>query len=103
MNPGRWLKFAPVVLLPFLAAYAITSGPFLRDLEQRSQAALEGAGASWAKLTMDGRDARLAGDAPSSEAIAAGLAAVAAVPGIRTVRSSARVVPQPAATQDTTQ
>jgi hypothetical protein len=36
MRPGTWLKYAPVELLPLLAAYALNSGRTIRDIEART-------------------------------------------------------------------
>jgi hypothetical protein len=36
MRPGAWPKYAPVALLPLLAAYAVNSGPTIRHLEARA-------------------------------------------------------------------
>ena len=103
MRPLRWLKFAPVALLPLLAAYAINSGNVLRDLESRATAVLAESGASWARLKFDGRDATLQGDSPSQEAIEAAVAVLAAVTGVRRVESAARIVPlAPGASEDST-
>ena len=100
MRPLTWLKFAPVALLPLLAAYAINSGKLLRDLEGRASQVMAQSGAGWAKLSFDGRDATIQGDSPSQEAIDAAVAALAAVPGVRRVESAARVVPQPAGSSE---
>ena len=64
MRPLTWLKFAPVALLPLLAAYAINSGKLLRDLEGRASQVVAQSGAGWAKLSFDGRDATIQGDSP---------------------------------------
>jgi hypothetical protein len=97
MRPVTWLKYAPVALLPLLAAYAINSGRTIRDLEARAAAALAEADAGWASVRLDGRDAWVAGDAPTQEAIDAAVKTVGDVYGIRRVETGARVVPQPAA------
>lgn len=96
MRPLTWLKFAPVALLPLLAAYVISSGKVLNDLEQRASQVLAESGAGWAKLSMDGRDATVKGDSPSQEAVDAAVAAVSGVTGVRKAINGARVVPQPA-------
>ena len=100
MRPLTWLKFAPVALLPLLAAYAINSGKLLRDLEGRASQVMAQSGAGWAKLSFDGRDATIQGDSPSQEAIDAAVGALAAVPGVRRVESAARVVAQPAGSSE---
>jgi len=91
-RPAKWLLYCPVALLPFIAAAALNSNRVTEDLAGRATRSLDQAGATWAKLTLDGRDATIAGDAPDEAAIEAAVRAVAATPGVRRAVSLARVV-----------
>jgi OOP family OmpA-OmpF porin len=64
-----------------------------RDLTLRTRAELAGAGQRWASVRYSGRDATLAGAAPSAEAKAEVSALVRALPGARTVRDESTVEP----------
>lgn len=92
MPARHWMVYAPVALLPLLAAWALGSAAIEADLVKRGRSSLDAAGAGWAKLAIEGRDARLAGDSPSQEAIDAAVAALLATRGIRLVENVARVV-----------
>ncbi|HEX5078497.1 MAG TPA: BON domain-containing protein [Geminicoccaceae bacterium] len=62
-----------------------------RDLTLRSRAELAGAGQRWASVRYSGRDAVLAGIAPSTEARAQATALVRALPGVRLVHDQTTV------------
>ncbi|MCB1377885.1 MAG: hypothetical protein KDK89_05890, partial [Alphaproteobacteria bacterium] len=94
-RPRKWLLYAPVAILPFLAALVLNGSAVLEDVAVRAQNSLFAAKADWAKLTFDGRDARLTGEAPNDEAADAAVAAVAATYGVRRVEGIIRVVPPP--------
>jgi outer membrane protein OmpA-like peptidoglycan-associated protein len=88
--------------LPFVAASWLTSGPAINDVQNRAAGALAAAGAPWAAVNMDGRDAILTGNAPGQDAIDAAVKAVAGTWGVRTVANqllvqAAEVPVQPAA------
>jgi hypothetical protein len=67
-----------------------------RDLSRQSRADLAGAGLRWASVTFSGRDATLAGVAPSDDARARAGALLEELPGVGSVRDVATV--EPAAT-----
>ncbi len=92
-NPRRWLLWAPVALLPFLAALWLGSPAIDRQLADAAQSSLSRVSADWVKLNFDGRDARIEGDAPGRIAIDEAVKAVAGTVGVRRVdASSAKVV-----------
>lgn len=91
-RPKKWLLYCPVALLPFIAAAALNGNRVIADVAGRAAGSLDQAGAAWAKLTFDGRDATIAGDAPDEAAIETAVRAVAATPGVRRATSLARVV-----------
>src|SRR5690606_27153324 len=62
-----------------------------RDLTLRSRAELAAAGQRWASVRYSGRDATLAGTAPSMQAQAEVSARLQALPGVRTVRDRSSV------------
>jgi hypothetical protein len=74
-----------------LAAIYFGLGWVERDLTLRSRAELAGAGQRWASVQYSGRDATLAGTAPSQEARAEVVALVRALPGVRAVRDETTV------------
>ncbi len=97
-HPGKWLLWGPFLAgLPFLAGYFITTDPLLADVEQAAREKLASANAPWAKLSMDGRDAAISGDAESDQAIQAAVDAVTGARGVRLVESRARIVVAPPA------
>jgi outer membrane protein OmpA-like peptidoglycan-associated protein len=85
MRFGSWLKWAPLTAAPLLAAAWLNTDSLEKKLADRAAEALKGAGAEWAALTLDGRDAVLSGEGPSAEAIDAAAKAVAGTRGIRVV------------------
>jgi OOP family OmpA-OmpF porin len=62
-----------------------------RDLTLRTRAELAGVGQRWASVRYSGRDATLAGMAPTTEARAEVSALVRALSGVRTVRDETTV------------
>jgi len=64
-----------------------------RDLTQRSRAELAGAGLRWASVAYSGRDATLAGVAPSDDARARAGVLLQTLPGVRSVRDVVTVEP----------
>lgn len=93
LRPKKWFLYSPVAILPLIAAWALNTPTVVGSLTQQAGDALKGAGADWAKLTMDGRDATVAGDSPSQEQLDAAVKAVAGTYGVRLVQAAARVVP----------
>ena len=91
-RPSKWVLYAPVAILPLLAAWVLNGNSVQEDLAVRSAAALKAAGAGWAKLSVSGRDATLSGEAPSADAIAEATKAVAGTYGVRRVEEIARIV-----------
>ena len=73
------------LILPFLGA-AYLSTPLLEQrLTADAAVALRAGGIKWANIDLDGRDARLSGEAPDAAAIGRAEELVAAVHGIRLV------------------
>src|SRR5262245_47285780 len=102
-RPRRWLWGLIPLTLPLLGA-AFLNAPLLEQrLTGDAAAALKSAGVKWANIELDGRDARLSGEAPSAEAIRRAVRVVDGVTGVRLVDSrkvtmAARVIlPPPAA------
>ena len=54
-RPRKWLLYAPVAILPFLAALVLNGSAVLEDVAVRAQNSLFAAKADWAKLTFDAR------------------------------------------------
>jgi outer membrane protein OmpA-like peptidoglycan-associated protein len=95
-NPRKWLLWAPLAALPLLAAYWLNSDRLERRLTQASGANLATIKADWAKLSFDGRDALLEGNAPGRKAIDDAVKAVAGTAGVRRVDATpAKVVLAP--------
>lgn len=95
-NPRKWLYWVPLAGLPFLAALWLNSTPIERKLTDAAGASLAGIKADWAKLSLDGRDARLEGQAPGLRAIEDAVKVVAGTEGVRRVDASpAKVVLAP--------
>ena len=95
IRPSKWILYAPVAILPLLAALFVNGGAVHDDLSRRAGAALKAAGADWASVSVEGRDARVSGDAPSDAAVETGVRAVAGTHGIRRTETATRVVPPP--------
>ena len=89
-QPSKWIQLTSVgALLPFLAAAAIQSNTVIKDLTDRATVAAAGP-----TVTFDGRDAKLAGEVPSLEALDAAKNNVAATYGVRLVDvSNVKIVP----------
>jgi|GEM_PF-3555087 len=94
-RPSKWIQYSPVAVLPFVAALMINSAGVHDDLMKRGTAALASAGADWAKLEVEGRDATVSGDAWSQKALDDAVKAVAGTYGIRRVVSASHIVPPP--------
>ncbi|CAN5508806.1 hypothetical protein BH10PSE7_BH10PSE7_00610 [soil metagenome] len=90
-RPVRWLVWAPLAGLPFLAAWQLNSVTLERRLSDAALSALSGA-APWAKTGVDGRDASLSGEAPDQEGRARAVALVGGLWGVRRLDSSAITV-----------
>ena len=93
LRPTKWLLYAPIAALPLLAAYVLNGQTVQDDIARRAAENLKATGADWAKLTVNGRDAKVAGDSPTQARIDVAIAAVAATYGVRRVEAGARVVP----------
>ena len=79
--------------LPLLAALWLNSKGIEAKLAETATQSLAGAKGDWAKLSLDGRDARLEGNAPGRIAIDEAVKAVAGTPGVRRVDAAqAKVV-----------
>ncbi len=97
-RPSKWIIYAPVAVLPFLAALFLQGRALQDDISGRVAENIAKAGADWAKTSIDGRDVKLAGDSPSAEQLDATIAAITGTKGVRRVDSIARIVePPPAA------
>ena len=83
MKPQRWLAHLPLAVLPFLAAAAIDAPRLQAGLAQRAEAALAAAGQDWARVTADGRDIEIRGEAPDAGALQRAQAAVTGIFGVR--------------------
>ncbi len=94
-RPHKWLLYAPLAVLPFLAAWILNTKSMQHEIAARVAANLATADAGWAKTTIGGRDAILLGDAPSAEALERAIRIVAGTYGVRRVDSKARVVETP--------
>ncbi|HEX2429522.1 MAG TPA: OmpA family protein [Aestuariivirgaceae bacterium] len=88
--------------LLFLGAAFLNTPLLEQRLTGEAATALKSAGVKWANIEIDGRDARLSGEAPSAAAIGQAVGAVGGVHGIRLVDSrkvtlAARVIVSPPA------
>lgn len=88
-----WFGLIPLAIL-FLVAGLWRQAGIEADLIARGNAGLSAAGHAWAKLSSDGRDATVTGEAPSPEARGAARAAADAMPGIRRVADAMSVLPE---------
>ncbi len=91
-NPRKWLPWALLAGLPFLAAWWLNSEGIERQLAEKAGASLAAAKSDWAKVSFDGRDALLEGNAPGRIAIDEAVKAVAGTEGVRRVDASAAKV-----------
>ena len=97
-RPSKWVLYAPVAVLPFLAAVFVEGRGLQDDVAGRALGNAQKAGANWATIRVEGRDVVLAGDSPSAEQRDAALAAAIGTYGVRLVDNQSRVVePPPAA------
>ena len=95
-NPRKWLPWALLAGLPFLAAWWLNSEGIERRLTDTAAASLSAVKADWAKVSFDGRDALLEGNAPGRIAIDEAVKAVAGTAGVRRVDATpAKVVLAP--------
>jgi outer membrane protein OmpA-like peptidoglycan-associated protein/methionine-rich copper-binding protein CopC len=94
-RPSKWVPWAFLgVGLPLLAAYTLSSGKVVDDVNSRALGALSGNDMTkWATIANDGRDATISGTAPSQEALDAAVKSVAGTYGVRTVVANATVAP----------
>ena len=86
--------------LPLLAALWLNSKAIEGKLAQAASDSLSTAKADWAKVTVNGRDARIEGDAPGRIAIDEAARAVAGTPGVRRVDAAQAKVVLAAPTAD---
>jgi outer membrane protein OmpA-like peptidoglycan-associated protein len=93
-QPGKWVQYAGLVVLPFAGASLLTTDSLHNEI---SQNALKAAGGDWAKVALDGRDATILGTAPDDAAKAAAITGVTATYGIRVVNGDGIMVAPPAA------
>lgn len=85
-NPSRWLwGLIPIAMLGW-ATYHLKQPRIEADLAVRATEALRKAGQSWAKVSLDGRDATITGLAETDGAPKAAFDIVRGVWGIRTVQ-----------------
>lgn len=98
---SRWFVYAPVAIMPLVAAAMIGGKIMQADLQNRAAAALASQGAGWASLTFDGRDARIGGQAPDEAAKNAAVAALGGVWGVRTVTANIGTSPALPGVSDT--
>src|SRR5262245_28766817 len=96
-NPRRWLLWAfPMAGLPFLLALWLNGKGIEAKLTAAAGDNLTAAKADWAKVTFNGRDGLLTGDAPGRAAIDEAMKAVAGTEGVRRVDAAqAKVVLAP--------
>src|SRR5689334_9821272 len=96
-NPRKWLLWAiPMAGLPLLGAVWQNGKGLEVRLSEAASGSLSTAKADWAKISFDGRDARLEGDAPSRMALEEAVKAVSDVQGVRRVDTAqAKVVLAP--------
>ncbi len=88
-RPTKWIL--PAILgagLPFLGAWFWNGASLDTKLAEGVSTNLASVGADWAKVSFDGRDAVLAGEGPSDEALAAASQSVSGTYGVRRVDSS---------------
>ena len=90
----RWLRGGLLATIAIgLAAFLLESGPVERDLTARITDRLAADGATWAAVTVRGRDVVLSGTAPSTDAVRAALDAVAVVSGVGGVADATDLLP----------
>src|SRR6185295_8385676 len=90
----RWLRGGLLATIVIgLAAFFLESGAVERDLTARVAEQLAADGATWAAVTVTGRDVVVSGTAPSTDAVNSALAAVAAVSGVGDVADATELLP----------
>jgi len=90
-QPGKWWwGLLPLVLL-FMLMNAMKSGPIEGDLARLSADEFTRSGLPWAKATLSGRDAVLAGEAPDPESKKLAIDAASRAWGVRLVRDDTTV------------
>lgn len=93
-QPGKWVSgLVPLAVLVGIAGFW-HQGSVEQDLSGRARAALASSGMAWASADLSGRDASLAGEAPSPEAREAGRTAVASLFGMRQVVDKTTLLPE---------
>jgi OmpA-OmpF porin, OOP family len=91
-QPKRWLwGLLPLAIL-WLLAGSFNNTPIQTDLTKRGGEAATIAGHSWAKLTLDGRDATISGVAPTPDAARLAAEAADTTRGVRLVNNTAAVL-----------
>lgn len=93
-QPGKWIQYAGLVVLPFAGASFITTGDLQKDI---SSSAVKAAGGDWAKVQLDGRDITVSGTAPNEASKAAALAAIGSAYGVRVANTDGITVAPPPA------
>jgi outer membrane protein OmpA-like peptidoglycan-associated protein len=81
--------------LPFIGAYALNTPVMVSKIAKSATASLKTAGFDGVKLTMDGREAVLAGQVDSKQAIANAAKAVLGTRGVRLVQTASLTVAPP--------
>ncbi len=93
-NWRKWIRVGLLsTILIALAAFVVSSGDVERDLAARIGERLTAEGQNWAGVAVTGRDATIAGTAPSPESVASALAAAADVAGVRAVVDRTALLP----------
>src|SRR5436190_712890 len=90
----RWLRGGLLATIIIgLAAFFFESGAVEHDLTARVAERLAADGATWAAVTVTGRDVVVSGTAPSTDAARSALDSVAAVSGVGAVADSTELLP----------
>ncbi|HZP21718.1 MAG TPA: OmpA family protein [Bauldia sp.] len=93
-NWRRWARNGVLITVSVtLVAIFLRAGAIEADLSQRALAELSLSGQSWAQIRVSGRDATVAGVAPSPESVATALSAVGGVAGVREVHDRTSLLP----------
>ena len=93
-RPRKWVWGLIPLLVPFAAAWWLGTESLERSLKQQADAKLRLAGLEWATVAMDGRDARIVGEAETHEAKDKAIETVSGQYGLRRVASAISVVPR---------